>query len=180
MAVTSFDPLRVYVFEEGLARFATSDYVNEHSSSTLKDRYMHLTNYAVNKMSDKFEKNIHASRADEGSKWSLNALYNYLAGQGVHVPTLRGQINDLIVKTMISVEHSVVSKFNAFCFNRASCFELFGFDVLLDRALKPWLIEVNVACSLSSSSPLDKCAVTLGRPYRIPAYHRTARRPRKA
>jgi len=39
---------------------------------------------------------------------------------------------------------------------RAACFELFGFDVLLDKDLKPWLIEVNVACSLSSSSPLDK------------------------
>ena len=33
---------------------------------------------------------------------------------------------------------------------------MFGFDVLIDKDLKPWLIEVNVACSLASSSPLDK------------------------
>ena len=42
------------------------------------------------------------------------------------------------------------------CHNSAKPFELFGFDILLDEALKPWLIEVNVACSLASSSPLDK------------------------
>lgn len=39
---------------------------------------------------------------------------------------------------------------------RNVCFEIYGFDVLIDHKLKPWILEVNVLPSLSSSSPFDK------------------------
>lgn len=41
------------------------------------------------------------------------------------------------------------------------CFELYGFDVLIDENFKPWLLEVNICPSLSSSSPFDKQVKTM-------------------
>lgn len=47
--MTSVDPLRIFVYEDGLARFATEKY-EAPSSVNLKDVFMHLTNYAINKV----------------------------------------------------------------------------------------------------------------------------------
>ncbi len=35
------------------------------------------------------------------------------------------------------------------------CFELLGFDIMIDDTLEPKLIEINHQPSLTSSSPLD-------------------------
>ena len=37
----------------------------------------------------------------------------------------------------------------------SNCFEILGFDVLIDDKLKPWLIEINHAPSFSTDTPLD-------------------------
>ena len=46
--VTSFEPLKIYVFKEGLARFATHQYKD---NAEKQDKFMHLTNYSINKKS---------------------------------------------------------------------------------------------------------------------------------
>ena len=48
--VASVDPLRVFIFREGLARFATELYVGPNKDN-MEDICMHLTNYAINKES---------------------------------------------------------------------------------------------------------------------------------
>jgi hypothetical protein len=45
--VTSFHPLRIYFYNEGLARFATEDYSND--ANVLKNKFVHLTNFSINK-----------------------------------------------------------------------------------------------------------------------------------
>ena len=57
------DPLRAFVFREGLARFATEEYVkpNRHNLNNL---HIHLTNYAINKNSENFEENEDSAEDD--------------------------------------------------------------------------------------------------------------------
>ena len=52
VAVTSYDPLVAYLYEEGLTRFATVKY--DPNSRTIKNSFMHLTNYSVNKRSHRY------------------------------------------------------------------------------------------------------------------------------
>lgn len=53
--VTSFDPLKVYLFKDGLVRFATEKY--SCNMKCLKKKFMHLTNYSVNKKHEAFIQN---------------------------------------------------------------------------------------------------------------------------
>jgi hypothetical protein len=46
--VTCIDPLRIYIYNEGIVRFATEPY----EVNGKKNLYSHLTNYSINKKSD--------------------------------------------------------------------------------------------------------------------------------
>jgi len=68
---------------------------------------------------------------------------------------------DIIIKTLISVEPHIVGNLQKNPTNRVNCFEIYGFDILIDANMKPWVLEVNVLPSLSSSSPFDKRIKTM-------------------
>ena len=52
--VLGIDPLRIYLSREGLARLSTKQY-EEVDDANMEDMVMHLTNYAINKHSHKFQ-----------------------------------------------------------------------------------------------------------------------------
>lgn len=55
VVVTCFDPLKIYLFEEGLVRMATQQYTTGKSS--LSKRFIHLTNFSVNKKAENYVPN---------------------------------------------------------------------------------------------------------------------------
>ena len=98
--------------------------------------------------------------AGDRSKWSLKALAGWLGEHGHDPAPIFDRLHDLMVKTIIAAEGNVRRKCQRLRVGRTNCFELFGVDVLLDVKLRPWLLEVNILPSLSSSSPLDKLIKT--------------------
>ncbi|XP_066044630.1 tubulin polyglutamylase TTLL5 isoform X2 [Chamaea fasciata] len=151
--VTSYDPLVIYLYEEGLARFATVRY--DHTPKNIKNQFMHLTNYSVNKKSGDYVSSDDPEVEDYGNKWSMSAMLRYLKQEGKDTAALMASVEDLIIKTLVSAELSIASACKSFLSHRGSCFELYGFDVLIDDTLKPWLLEVNLSPSLACDSPLD-------------------------
>ncbi|CAK7296131.1 Tubulin polyglutamylase TTLL13 [Vulpes lagopus] len=147
--ITSCDPLRIFMYEEGLARFATMPYV-EPSHNNLDDVCMHLTNYAINKHNENF---VQDDAVGSKSAWLREHSYD--------PEELWGDIEDIIIKTIISA-HSVLRHNYRTCFPQyltggtCACFEILGFDILLDHKLKPWLLEVNHSPSFTTDSRLDR------------------------
>ena len=150
--VTSYEPLRVYVFKEGLARFASETYTTKINK---ENRLMHLTNYSLNKKSEKFVQNENADQDDFGFKWSLGAFCKHLGQVGIDMGLLWSRIFDVIMKTLLCSEDHIMSAMKKNGCHRTNCFELLGFDILLDSDLKPWLLEVNLSSSMATDSPLD-------------------------
>ncbi|XP_075387114.1 tubulin polyglutamylase TTLL5 isoform X2 [Tenrec ecaudatus] len=151
--VTSYDPLIIYLYEEGLARFATVRY--DQGAKNIRNQFMHLTNYSVNKKSGDYVSCDDPEVEDYGNKWSMSAMLRYLKQEGRDTTALMAHVEELIIKTIISAELAIATACKTFVPHRSSCFELYGFDVLIDSALKPWLLEVNLSPSLACDAPLD-------------------------
>lgn len=73
--VTSYCPLKVYLYNDGLVRFATEPYTTDTKS--MNHKFVHLTNFSINKKNTKFVKNEDNSDTDDGadggesSKWDF-------------------------------------------------------------------------------------------------------------
>jgi len=115
--VTSYDPLKVYLFKEGLTRFATEKYSTNINS--LKKRFVHLTNYSVNKRNiEGYVKNNDKAKEDSmiedddtpnSSKWNLLQLKTQFEKMGLDFKATKNRIKDVIIKTLISVEPHIVN-----------------------------------------------------------------------
>jgi len=151
--VTCFEPLKAYIFQHGLVRLATQPYST--NTSTLKKRFIHLTNFSINKKADNYKKNTGTGEEEMSSKWSLEELREEYEKMGINYDEVFKQIKHLCIKTLMAVEPQITTAMRS-TKHRNQCFEVYGFDVIIDQKLRPWLLEVNVAPSLSSSSPYDK------------------------
>lgn len=131
-----------YFYEDGYLRTTSTEY----STSDIGNPYIHLTNDAVQKYCDDY------GRYENGNKLSYRDFQRYL---DFHCSEMKvnfyekilPQIKEMIRDTMKAVFMKIDPQ------RRAHTMEVYGYDILIDANLKPWLIEVNTNPCLELSSP---------------------------
>lgn len=139
--VTTFRPLKAYMYQNGFCRFCTVKY--DRSVQELDNMYVHLTNVSVQSKGTDYN-------CQHGGKLGLNNLKLYLEGTRGREVTSRlfEQINWMVVHSLKAVA-PVMS-------NDRHCFECYGYDIIVDDNLKPWLIEVNASPSMTATTVHDR------------------------
>ena len=137
--------MEVYVFKEGHLK-ACSEPFNLNSD----DLYVHLTNYSVQKY------NINFSKLEIGNEISFKTFQEELDGK-YNGKNFKKEIYPKILKIIAISANSCKNKINIL--NRNNCFEIFGYDFILDENFEPFLLEVNTNPGLEESSPLIKMLV---------------------
>jgi len=140
--VTSINPLRVYMYRDGLVRFASSKYEKDAKAGGKATSF--LTNTSINKK---------AGVAVEDLTWPFARVWTYLIGIGIDPEMLWNRIERAVVQLLLSAEPSFVKQFKKLQndFTCVNCYQLLGVDVIVDDDLVPRVIEVNGEPSMQLS-----------------------------
>jgi tubulin polyglutamylase TTLL4 len=106
--VTSYDPLRIFLYNEGLVRFATIKYSKDPEH--LSEKLIHLTNFSLNKNNENYVYNKEAEEDGVGSKWSLSALKRKFEIMKLDYDEMMDNVKDLIIKTLIAIQPHILDK----------------------------------------------------------------------
>mmetsp|Transcript_12148 Transcript_12148/g.18348 ORF Transcript_12148/g.18348 Transcript_12148/m.18348 type:complete len:420 (-) Transcript_12148:183-1442(-) len=138
--VTSFSPLKVYIYRRGFARFTNARYSSRMED--IYDDFMHLTNVAIQKTAENYDERT-------GGKMELQALKLHIMSKyGMErTDALFWEMQMIMIRALLAVQQIMI--------HDKHCFELYGYDLIIDADLRPWLLEVNASPSLSANTNED-------------------------
>ena len=143
--VTSWNPLTIWFWNKPYIRFPAADY----DPNNLNDRCVHLTNNSV----AKYAKNT--TEMGQGNMWDVETFAGYLqteyGEEKWEEGGLRKRCQQVIKNTLESVQ-DMFDENN----RKATCTELYGFDLMLDEDCNPWLLEVNSSPTMEFSTPITE------------------------
>ena len=132
--LTDVDPLQLYIFNDGIVSFCTEDFTMD--SEQLKNKFVHLSNYSINKNNEKYNSKEH--------RWKLSSLWKYLKKEGIDCDSLWERTKDVCLKSILCGLSKIREDSKEKLKSHYSSFKLIGIDIMYDDDLKPWLLEVHI------------------------------------
>ena len=73
-----------------------------------------------------------------------------------YLESIRGKVKAINVLQTYNIIVQSLKACQSMMINDRHCFECYGYDVLIDNNLKPWLLEVNASHSLTTINEKDR------------------------
>ena len=136
----------VYIFKEGHLKASSVNYNIDNNNS-----FIHLTNYSL----QKYNKNF--SKYETGNEISFNTFQLYLNSLGDKAFNFKElaipKFKKIIELTTKCAKNIINPK------NKNYCFEIFGYDFMMDENKNMYLIEINTNPGLEISSEIIEILV---------------------
>ncbi|XP_070504061.1 probable tubulin polyglutamylase ttll-15 [Chironomus tepperi] len=141
VVITSVNPLRFYYYNKNVnLRFCLKPYSTENISDV--DAYVIGTNHTSSQVFPYVKKYIDAGYTNK------DAFENYIREIGGDLDHVWQQVENVIRSTVLTKEEYMIKGINRVKASKYSFFELYRFDMIFDKNLKLYLIEVNMSPNL--------------------------------
>ena len=111
------------------------------------NKFIHITNHSLQKKSAKFE------QFEFGNEMSYSDFKKFMEEENIPLDKFNSMIEDM--KMLVKISFKSVGK-KLLKVTPVFCFEIFGYDFILDNDFRPWILEINNNPGLGISSPVIK------------------------
>lgn len=234
--VASVDPLTIYVYHGGLARFCSEkiggDTIYSKLTNVAINHNSHLLDKVFKKMRDEYHVDTDllwekidnaialtiissASFIQKGVEWqcstksfqtnkndnSINDHINEIKSNSIDITSSSTNDNEDVINNVnnnsdlnndkssnkLSIDHTqkyCKNDDNKYIYTYSRCFQILGFDILLDKSLNPYVLEVNYRPSLDTHSgeerrmkvDMIRSAILIGAPLHLAQFALSSRK----
>lgn len=152
LLITGVDVMNAFLAFEGMVRLCTEEYSppsrpTRGGEQQEDDLMAHLTNYTLNKRSEKYNIETNFREAHTGNKRLLSNVFHVLKSMGVDTEELKDELKDMATKIVLAMQPFLVNAFHIDMGTEKegnkNVFHIFGIDIMIDSNHKPWLLEIN-------------------------------------
>jgi Tubulin-tyrosine ligase family. len=167
-----WNPVCIWLYDDCYIRFAVEQYkdtpekaakrnykkTHEVDKGWVTNQFRHLVNNSIGKTSSKFHEPFMVELTGHvvnGYMWSLENFKVWLkklTGEDKWETSLRTEIQNIVIDAILCAQEDILP-------GSQRAFEIYGFDIMMDQRLKPWLIEINSSPACDYSTPVSECFV---------------------